>query len=350
VNSHTNTLADTTAAAQATPPRGAGARRGMTLVEMMFAVLVIFLVMGLLIGAIRLVTASAQESAHRTAVLSLRQGITQFQTEFGYPPPLVRDIISAVGPGATPTIVTSGDPLVNEGGQWVVQVFSPAQHGNFLRYWPPDWPPDQGDADLRFSIYSLPFYLIGVLDQPRTVANQSSPPIDGSQGPGFRKPRADGQFESAGRRYDPFFAVGSGSTSLYTADQATGRIELRDRNGTAFRYYRWERGTGTIPTMSATPTPAQIAAYRAFFAVPRMVGHPDEKETLRSANFAIVAAGPDGVFGDEALLPNGHPQRMSWTDLSRRLSIPISGNNPSDEEKLRLITKAMEDNIVEVGQ
>jgi type II secretory pathway pseudopilin PulG len=330
---------------------GAGALRpGMTLFEIMFAVLIIFLVMGLLIGAIRMVTASAQDTAHRTAVLSLRQSISQFQTEFGFAPPLVRDVISSTGLGSVPTVVNTGNPVEAEAGQWVVRIFSPARHGNFLRFWSPTWPPTQGDVDLRFSIYSLPFYLVGVLDEPRTTAVATSAPIDGAPGPGFRKPRSDGQFESAGRRYDPFFAVGSGSTSLYTTDVAAGRIELRDRSGTAFRYYRWERATGALPSLPASPTPAQLDVYRAYFAVPRMVGDPVDQESLRSATFAVVGAGPNGIFGDEALLPNGHPQRLLWTDIARRLNMTISGNNPPDDEKLRIIAKAMEDNIVEVGQ
>jgi hypothetical protein len=335
--------------APARGPRGP-VRRGMTLFEIMFAVLIIFLVMGLLIGAIRIVSGSAQDVSHRTAVLSLGQGVSQFQTEFGFPPPLVRDVVTNIGPGNPPTFATTGDPVETQSGQLVIRTFSAGQHANFLRHRPLNWPPAQGDADLRFSIYSIPYYLIGVLDQPRVVGATDSAPLDGFQGPGFRKPRSDGQFEVSGRRFDPFFSVGSGSTTLLETDAAAGRIELRDRSGIAFRYYRWERGQGNPPSLPASPNAAQLDAYRAWFAVPRMVGDPLENESLRNASFAIVGAGPDGLFGDEAALPNEHPQRLQWTDMARKLSMTISGNNPSDEEKLRIIARAMEDNIVEVGR
>ena len=67
--------------------------------------------------------------------------------------------------------------------------------------------------------------------------------------------------------------------------------------------------------------------------VPAVLGDANDKPELRTAAFAIVSAGPNGVVGDE--------------DLSfLRTELKLSADTP--EATVR--KKAAEDNIVEIGQ
>jgi type II secretory pathway pseudopilin PulG len=311
------------------------ARAGMTLFEIMFAVLIIFLVMGLLIGAIRMVTGSAKETAHRTAVLSLKQGVDHFQQEFGFLPPLVKDTIRTVTPTNPPTYTFGGSPI----NPPQVSTYSIGRDIEFFRHLAPSEEPD-----FRFSIYTLPYYLVGVADQARGGSGpQAQLPIDGVNGPGFRTPMRDGTFEHSGRTFPPFFSVGSGSTTLYTQDYAEGRVELRDSSGIAYRYYRWEPKANPLATDSL----------RERLRIPYIVGDPDENPALRNAKYAIIGAGPNGLFGNEAQIharDPSHPQALTWTEMARRLGVPISSANPTTEEANELIRIAIQDNIVEVGQ
>jgi hypothetical protein len=56
-----------------------------------------------------------------------------------------------------------------------------------------------------------------------------------------------------------------------------------------------------------------------------------------------VCAGADGLFGDEYLLPAGHPQNMSVGDFNNKLG----GAAPTTPAEGAL--RAMKDNIVLVG-
>lgn len=308
-------------------------RRGMTMVEILFAVLIVFLVMGLLIGAIRMASRTARDTGHRTAATSLKQGVEQFRQEFGFHVPLVRDIVSNVGTGATPTIAFGGDPVA--GTPKVVQIYSVGANRDFLRYLPP-----ATQADYRFSIYSLSYYLVGTLDSERGgIGSDAQSPIDGLSGPGFRTPRRDGSFEHTGRTFQPFFSVGSGSTTIFRPADREWGFELRDSTGVAFRYYRWEPNQGNPPSASADPE-----NYRRHLAVPRMVGDAIDNPDLRMARYAIVGAGPDGLFGDEHMLHQSHPQHIPLGDMRIRLGLP---SNSTVEQ---VMTAARADNIVEVGQ
>lgn len=323
-------------------------RRGMTMVEILFAVLIIFLVMGLLIGAVRMVTRSARDTAHQAAGLALKQAVDHFQQEFGFIPPLVRDW------GNNPPAL--GEPIRQDGpqGQWRPRIYTVGDHATFLRTVPAR---RFVDPDSRFSVHTIPYYLIGVLNQPRGGGDprDREVAIDGVSGPGFRTPRRDGSFEAAGRTFDPFFAIGSGSTTLYTAGDQPGRIELRDANGVPFRYYRWEPERGDIASARRvrehTNLPLVVARY-----VPGDDPWPDQPgeaaeqpaPRIMAARYAIVGAGPDGLVGDEFMFPAGHPLHVSLEEMEARLRI-----RPEGSRELRaavVMRTAMEDNIVEVGQ
>ena len=175
----------------------------------------------------------------------------------------------------------------------------------------------QGDGstpEQRFSVYSLPYYLIGVLDSD----------VDGKDGLGFREPTREGTFRSAGGRlFDPKFDVAEDSDRLVEVDREEGRFELRDRNGVSYRYYRW------LPDASSTGQ--NVTDLRN---VPTLLGDPADDIALRDAEYAIVAAGPNRVFGEEA------------TESEQTLRAELGGGAVLEE----LERVGREDNVVEVGR
>jgi len=167
---------------------------------------------------------------------------------------------------------------------------------------------------LRFSVYSLPIYLMGVLDAE----------YDGNDGLGFREPAREGLFRTAGGRlFDPKFDASEDSDRLAEVDAEEGRFELRDRNGIAYRYYRW------------LPDEAQAGqTVTDLRNVPALLGDPADDIALRDADYAIVAAGPNRVFGEEAT----ETEAALRTELGR-------GGDIDELERL-----GRDDNIVEVGR
>jgi type II secretory pathway pseudopilin PulG len=299
--------------------------RGFTIMEILVSILVIFTLMGLLIVGARHVRKLARSSADRAAVTSLKQAVVQFRTTTGFLPPLVKD----------QTPLNTGRPSI--------YVASVPADGTALRLAPDFNTATPGAPDLRFSLYSIPYYVIGALDVPGPAPNPNNLPIDGVAGPGFLMPKRDGTFERAGRKFESFFDLGKSGKSLFAADAPNGRVVLRDANEVAFRYYRWLRGDApnTGPT---TPPPLNVPGIFITDLGPPKVIDPE----FRSADFAIVGAGPNGVFGDEADLPAWHPQQLSWDALASKAGVSGSpqGNAPL-QAKVRDAARA--DNIVEVG-
>jgi type II secretory pathway pseudopilin PulG len=322
-------------------------RRGFTLMEMMLVLLVIFALIGLLVGGIKMARGTAKSTADRADANSLKQAVSQFDQQMGFKPPLVADF------GKPPS--SGGVPLFNgtSGLQPLVYSVSNPTDRVFLRTVPTgSLPPDPTSPDMRFSLYSMPYYVIGALDTPRTGANPPVP-IDGVNGPGFRTVRRDGTFETAGKVFAPFFDVGKRPTAIYAADQANGRVVLRDRNGIAYRYYHWEHGNPNfanseqITSLTDVNVPMILGMGRYELLTPADVAK--EYPELRDAKYVIVGAGPDGLFGDEDLVgsvcPN-HPQAMSLGDMAQKLG--MSGDLTDAKVRAKLRQKAMSDNIVEV--
>lgn len=301
-------------------------RRGFTLMEMMLVLLVIFALIGLLVGGIKMARGTAKSTADRADANSLKQAVSQFDQQMGFKPPLVADFGKPPG---------GGIPLLSGAGglQPLVYSVSNPQDLTFLRTSPP-----AAVADMRFSVYTLPYYVIGAIDTPRTGANPPVP-IDGMNGPGFRTVRRDGTFETAGKVFAPFFDVGKRPTAIYAMDQANGRVVLRDRNGIAYRYYHWEQGnsgTGKITGIND-------------LNVPIILGNPQDNPELRAGTYAILGAGPDGVFGNEdqiAIICPNHPQAMKPDQMAQKLG--MSGNTSDPVFMAKVRAKAMSDNIVEV--
>lgn len=287
---------------------------GFTIVELLFVIMIIFLLMGLLIGGIKFVSSRAKGASDLAAIKALGQGANLFKQQFGFFPPLVRD-------GYDPGFV--GGPLNPAKTRPLIYAVSTPAELVFLKSMPASGAPDN-----RFSLYTIPYYLLGALD------------VDGQAGPGFRAPKRDGSFEQAGRVFEPFFDVSRNSKAVFETQANTGKIELRDTHGVAFRYYRWVNGdiNGNV-TSSAD------------LHIPELVQIVATGPDVKAAEYAILGAGPNGLFGDEYLLvpqtgPNAHPQYLSLADMATKMG--MSEDTNTQQGKDRVIAAAKADNIVEV--
>jgi len=285
--------------------------RGFTLMEMMVVLLVIFMLMGLLLGGIHLATGSTRKVADRATAQSLKQAATQFQQQFSFPMPLIKD---------TQPLTASASRQPN--------VYNPgvAADLTFLRT-----SPAPAVADLLFSICSIPYYLLGVADFPRDPGNANGQVVDGFKGVGFKAVRRDGSFETAGATYSPFFDVSRNAKAVFTLDFTNGVVVLRDRSEVAFRYYRWEHND-TVATL-------------ADLNVPLILGDPQADDRLKSATAAILGAGPNGVFGNEDQLPLTHPQYLTISQMQTKVGVSGDISQLAIQDKVR--QAALADNIVE---
>lgn len=283
----------------------AASRSGFTIIELGVSILVIAILIGLLLVGLNSMSRSAQSGAERANVIAMRIAVEQFKNDFGFAPPLVKDGLTYPGGG------TAGVPLGTLAGQNAALVYRTddptGMDQEFLRG-------DSGNPDLRFSVYSLPYYLIGVLDAD----------YDGADGSGFREPTRFGTFRQAGGRLtDPLFDAAGDADRLVEVNADEGRFELRDRNGISYRYYRW------LPDESAAGK--TVTDLRN---VPALLGDPADNIALRDAEYAIVAAGPNRVFGDRA------------TETQEELEDELGRGKTIDQ----LEAEGREDNVVEVGR
>lgn len=359
--------------------------RGFTLIELLVTIAIISLLIAIGVVALSRALRSATEAADAAAVRSIRVAAETFEQDHGFVIPLAYDgdPLQVDGPAdLTPAnlynISPDGLPVFLDGNldasrpQPFIGVYLRGKDLDFFR---------GGDdavgnrvvqasslsdglSDARYSKFSLAVYLTGLM--PASV--------DGRDGILMSPPDSDGSFQGVGIRgsaktieaYVPVGENDSFSTRvLYNGapDQPELReaaehggstpggesphsIAVVDRYGTPFRYYRWEPGRssagvaayggeeGEVSAAADLNIPVVLQDLEAFW---EQVNGGDENADgagsarLRSARWAVVSAGPDGLFGTEAL-----------ADL---------GLNPSSSEDaiLEARMRAMEDNAVEVG-
>lgn len=333
--------------------RGAGAR-AFTIIEILTAVLIVGVLIGLLLVGLRAAGLTGQRTQQVATVSALKQGVTHFRDTFGFLPPLVRDM-DPVGGSARSTVRDAAT------GRWRISVrtgsdadvrFLSHDTGTFTV------PANNPYYDPRYSVRTLPYYLAGALDQPLTD-NRPEPPIDGVKGPGMYPPNADGTFElpesmlsgsgiarnRTGTTHQPFVDTGrsdpkvvvgaeaGGTIPADASDDPAARVRLLDRKGVAYRYYLWttrrDPNTGDL----INPVPEII---RKWYDRPGRTAEEANPPQLQNARYAIVGAGPDGVFGDE-----------DRAVLAAKLGM---ADDLTDPAATKLRRKAIDDNVVEVGQ
>lgn len=312
-------------------------RGGFTIIELLVTIGAIALLIGLLIVGLQKGMLLAKGSADQQTARSIKLAIDQFKQNFGFVPPLVKDVKYSMW--------LEDHPLIP--GEKRVAVYLPRRTdtGGFNKDWKDlrgDDITTENDPDKRYSTASLAYYLVGVLDTP--VNSSVKIPIDGVQGPGFVTPLVDGAFKvpaalkdpnqkpvskRTGRVFQSMVDVGRSGLRVYrdTTDATGAKIELQDRTGTAFRYYRWKQGE-----RGQTSGAIKIKDVKDL-NVPAVVGDPAENPLLREADFAVVGAGPNGVFGDEPL-----------SVITDKLGLG------ADYGESRARQLAREDNVVEVGR
>lgn len=368
---------------------GAARRTGFSLVELLAVIGIIVLVAGILLVSFGAVTRSAESAASQAAVTSISVGVETFKTEFGFLPPLIRDnpqgaenIIGPLdtNPMSNPDRVSTGfyldgnAPLQRDYGVLFGETFNPNER--------------------HFSVYSLSYYLVGVLPG----AFEDGRALDGVDGPGFFAPDRSGGWKvsaniDAGNNndplrdtlnlttYEPFVSASSNGFEIQrTLDRpmdglAPYRLELAGRDGVPIRYYRWLPGeyNGSYDSLAGDAARFDLRQLN----VPDIFGDPANDEVnnwwdapmrdpdlevfspafenseLRSARYAIVSAGPDGVFGDEVTI-DGDAGSME-RDAGYRL---LSSARGADEARLRnddgfrarILREARADNVFVVGK
>lgn len=273
--------------------------RGFTLIEVSIVVIIIALLAGVLIVGVRHAMSAARDASERQALNSLRIGVEQFRQQYGFLPPLVVDdkIDDPADQSPPPRPMLTGANPQNI-AVWPADELAKENPSNALH------------GGQRYSIFSLPIYLMGTADKS----------IDGVDGAGSTEPRRDGTFSRRGRTYEPLFDGSKPQNRLVlsTSGEQTRLFDYFSRRlSRPIRYYRW---TPIYYTKTTAPTPDLVGQVNKW-NVPALLGNPESDVTLRGAEFAIISAGPDGLFGDESSLG-------------------------SSESRL----DAMKDNLVEVGK
>lgn len=329
-------------------PAGARNRSAFTLIELLVSLAIMAVLVGLLIVGIQGALRLARGSNDSMAIANMGVSIAQFKSEFGFIPPLVID-------GEPLADSDALGPVLVDDPQTGLSRFAILGEGFFddtLADGTVISEPVGGSySDKRYSKVALPYYLAGASGARNDAADSTSSLIDGVEGEGLHEPRRDGLFNPRGRTYEPFFSpsgdqlqVGYASTNEYgehgksfpgnAVDAANAnKVVFVDSGGVAFRYYRWRNDE----PLSAG------AKLGTFLRIPKILQSPltwsdlnasagDDDTQLRSANYAIVGAGSDGLFGTESL-----------SVLQKEL-----GSSSTDLAALR--NKAWADNVVKAGK
>ncbi len=380
-------------AAQTTRNRPA-TRTGFTLIELLVVLAVILVIAGLLLAGLARSVGKARASVGERAVGALVTGVDQFKAEFGFLPPLIHDGQAMASDGYAPEGLPAvgsqaGWPVVRRsvGGLSVDQlavwsesdgtINSYNSYGNFIRRrvgpgtdavrLPAGtaWNIASAWEDRRYSKFSLPYYLSGIGGRA----------VDGVEGPGMSRPLFNGQFEGvllrAARvgtprdRYEPVIDTNRQSLRLVTGYQH--RADYAEHNATmpaadtvpdshaafvdpwgrAFRYYRWEPGrlvNGRLVVQNSLDLniPPVLINPEVYARVRNADGSADARDIdltagsveLRSARYAIVSAGPNGLFGTESI---------------EHIAQVLGQAATTEADIIRLRKMAWEDNIVGLG-
>tara|TARA_R110002073_G_scaffold239285_1_gene400533 strand:+ start:25198 stop:26391 length:1194 start_codon:yes stop_codon:yes gene_type:complete len=336
-------------------------RDGFTLIELLVVISIIALIAALILTGLNRATKTAKRTASQRSAAALVQAVDQFRNDFGFLPPLVHDGMG-VSAGDDEYRPTPLDPLESkidgpvferngaQGDFQSIVIWNEGLDFDFFRRrrgvgldaiqlsTSGEWHNDGAWEDRRYSKYSLAYYLTGVLDRN----------VDGIRGPGFARPIVDGSFLGVGYpvgssrdRFDPMMDVDRRGVRIgvdyidpnefsehdigldpdsapdrdaiyaqYEQYQLSALTALVDSFGNAFRYYRWEPGryvSGQLvveSTLDLNLPPVLIDPVVLAEAMNDPATAQDFDLTggnikLRDARYAVVSAGPDGLFGTE---------------------------------------------------
>ena len=324
--------------------------RGFTIIEILFAILIIGVIMGLLIISVQSARESTRKAVAANALREIGKAIERFQDEFKFMVPLVAEqrdltadttggwnaIVPLANPKNTIRVIDRGDLaglnfLRGDGAVTAPTAALPfGENSNG-----PNANNASAGFDKRFSTLSLGYYLAGGLDSVYG-AGITGVPIDGVKGPGFYTPLSDGSFEvpesvrratatdrkQVGSQFQSFVSV-NGAFRLFVDSSASGgrRVELRDGKNAPVRYYLWinefrePSGTYRAPArIQEMSVPLLVGRYYivpagggpAESSIPGEVNVPGDRDLEKNPGlrgrfmWALVAAGPNGVFGDES--------------------------------------------------
>ncbi len=338
------------------PTRCSPAARAYTLVEGVIVLAIVAILAALVFVAVGSVVRTVRANLEAQLLRTVRLAVDQFRQEHGFYPPLLDDRARSSNGGveAIPatTDVNPDGRLVLASEQFARGSDDPAEqlHEQYLRF------ELAAPNEPRWSTRSLPAYLFGGLGER----------VDGSRLAGSGKPSPDGTFDLAGRKFPPVLDAAPFTRRLVgakfdTANNSVRAIDcglLTDRWGGPIRYYRWSptlhrrdggasgfdlRVWPVFPVNASQPNtivpndPARAGEIRSYNVSPA-VGDAAEEPALRRAQYAIVSAGPDGLFGDEPLDDVG-----GVPGLRTRLGMGAEASEAAVRRRAR------QDNLREVG-
>lgn len=372
-----------------------GSRRSaFTLIELLVVIGMIAVLLTLVLSGLNRATKTGRRAATQRSASAMAQAVDLFKKEFGFFPPLVHDgmPISSGDPMFQPAVYRSGDsqkdgPIFEvTGGAYTYKTlvvwnegldfnFFRAREGSFNEL-EGDWDINEAWNDRRYSKYALAYYLTGVLDKD----------VDGVRGPGLARPIIDGSFLGVGYpvgsvrdKFEPFMDVErrgarinadyvepreisehdaaadpvaapdyASVRSSFEPYQQSALFAIVDSFGNAFRYYRWEQGryeNGRLVVeneldLNIPPVLIDPVLYETVRNDPSRLqdlndGLLSDNAQLRNARYAIVSAGPDGLFGTERI-----------ETIAQFLSAEVPTDN---EEVAQMRREVWADNAFEVG-
>lgn len=310
------------AAARARGAAAGRARAGFTLIELAIVIVVIALLATMGVVAAGRAIRSSRNAAERQLLVAIRQGVDAFRMQFGFLPPLVIDGDN-VPPGAQPT--TTNGPLTTGSPKQPV-----VRNEAFLSRSTPT-----GANEPRSSVYTVPYYLMGMLDMPD--GGTPPKPIDGFEGSSFSTPLSNGTFSQRGAPISPLLDSAALRNRVWRSANPNyqWQIVVMDRWQTPIRFYRWQ------PRFDTGANSSTRGMLQQHF-VPREVGDPNTKAELRSAEYAIVSLGADRKTDEDYSDPN-NPRPKLPLPTNGVAAAPHTDPTPIDES----VTK---DDIVEVGR
>lgn len=371
-------------------PHSKSIRPGFTLIELLVVISIIVLLISLAVVGLVHVRSTAKQIISQQTVQSLGMSIKEFRSSNGFLPPLIRDgdymdvggngsrPIAFKGKSKGPVYVFRPQGLTREIGLPVaysegaeLEFFrrpygsTGAAGGGLPR---PSMKGNNSWRDPRYSKYSLAYYMGGVL--PAFV--------DGYDGPDMAAPERSGRFtglltgsvgqprealiELTGRMlktqsqyYDPIEYREQGATASRPDGKEEFNTVLVDENGKAFRYYRWEPQATVrrpvdynIPAVLIDPLRWLDLHDQGYNLVDGQDNedvdvtatdqYPGGRPELRGATYAIVGAGPDGLFGTEEI-----------ADIADAFGVAVPGAGDT-VRRAELRRRAWEDNVAEVGR